>query len=103
MYAVTSKPLVKRTRAILRIAELGFLGVAVDTRVHTPRFCGESTFVGNFFNVFKPTPSCGDFDLRTLSCLDLRTIWLFVGIYVSPFINLLNMATFPGVSKSNKI
>ena len=33
MYAVTSKPLVKRTRAILRIAELGFLGVAVDTRV----------------------------------------------------------------------
>jgi hypothetical protein len=31
----------KRTRAYLRNAELGFLGVIVPTRVHTPRFCGE--------------------------------------------------------------
>ena len=38
MYAVTSIKLDKRTRAYLRNAELGFLGVIVPTRVHTPRF-----------------------------------------------------------------
>jgi hypothetical protein len=30
-----------RTRATLRSAEFGFLGVVVFTCVHTPRFCGE--------------------------------------------------------------
>src|SRR5689334_17665715 len=40
MYAVTSKPLVSRTRATFRSAEFGFLGVVVYTRVHTPRRCG---------------------------------------------------------------
>src|SRR5690606_18888934 len=40
MYAVTSMPLVRRTRATLRSAELGFFGVVVYTRVHTPRFWG---------------------------------------------------------------
>ena len=34
---MTSKPLDRRTRAILRSAELGFLGVVVFTTVHTPR------------------------------------------------------------------
>lgn len=34
-------PLDRRTRAILRKAEFGFLGVVVVTRVHTPRFCGD--------------------------------------------------------------
>ena len=33
-------PFVKRTRAILRNAEFGFLGVIVRTWVHTPRFWG---------------------------------------------------------------
>src|SRR5260221_13124425 len=33
-------PLVSRTRAILRSAELGFLGVIVRTCTHTPRFNG---------------------------------------------------------------
>src|SRR5688572_7328807 len=33
-------PLVRRTRATLRRAEFGFLGVVVYTRVHTPRRCG---------------------------------------------------------------
>jgi hypothetical protein len=32
--------LLSRTLAILRSAELGFLGVIVRTWVHTPRFCG---------------------------------------------------------------
>ncbi|EPE62410.1 hypothetical protein L479_01169 [Exiguobacterium sp. S17] len=45
MYAVTSIWLVKRTRAYLRNAEFGFFGVIVPTRVQTPRFCGELTFV----------------------------------------------------------
>jgi len=34
--------LVKRTRATLRSAELGFFGVVVYTRVHTPRFWGDA-------------------------------------------------------------
>src|ERR1044072_422481 len=33
-------PLVSRTRATLRSAEFGFFGVCVNTRTHTPRFCG---------------------------------------------------------------
>src|SRR5881392_1556587 len=40
MYAVTSTPLVSRTRATLRSAEFGFFGVFVNTRVHTPRRWG---------------------------------------------------------------
>ncbi len=35
-----SIPLVSRTRATLRSAEFGFLGVCVYTRVQTPRRCG---------------------------------------------------------------
>src|SRR5882672_12425930 len=37
---MTSKPLVRRTRATLRSAELGFFGVVVYTRVQTPRRWG---------------------------------------------------------------
>jgi hypothetical protein len=33
-------PFVNRTRATFRSAELGFFGVVVYTRVHTPRFWG---------------------------------------------------------------
>src|SRR5690242_14544831 len=43
MYAVTSIPLVRRTRATLRRAEFGFLGVVVYTRVQTPRRWGAAT------------------------------------------------------------
>src|SRR5688500_5717696 len=43
MYVVTSIPLVSRTRATLRSAEFGFLGVVVYTRVQTPRRCGAAT------------------------------------------------------------
>jgi hypothetical protein len=38
---VTSIWFERRTRAILRSAELGFFGVTVATLVHTPRFWGE--------------------------------------------------------------
>src|SRR4029450_1631415 len=41
MYAFTSRPFVRRTRATLRSAEFGFFGVAVNTRRQTPRRCGE--------------------------------------------------------------
>src|ERR1700704_4492443 len=41
MYAVTSAPDVRRTRATLRSAEFGLRGVVVNTRVHTPRRNGE--------------------------------------------------------------
>src|SRR5215472_15695775 len=41
-------PFVSRTRATLRSAEFGFLGVVVYTRVHTPRFCGERWSAGAF-------------------------------------------------------
>src|SRR4051794_8253194 len=69
MYAVTSMPLTSRTRATLRSAEFGFLGVVVYTRVHTPRFCGLSRMAGDLLfwsSVSRP----------------LRTSWLIVGIRV---------------------
>src|SRR5262245_6065 len=46
MYAVTSIPVVSRTRATFRRAELGFFGVCVKTRVQTPRRCGEDCRAG---------------------------------------------------------
>src|SRR5450759_1983797 len=66
MYAVTSMPPVRRTRATLRRAEFGFLGVVVYTRVHTPRFCGFPFSAGVL--------------LLSAACLrPLRTSWLIVG------------------------
>src|SRR4051795_12900931 len=76
MYAVTSIPLVRRTRATLRSAEFGFLGVTVYTRVHTPRRWGAAT------RCLRPLP---DFRPGVESFLDgalrpLRTSWLVVGM-----------------------
>src|SRR6476646_4907502 len=68
MYAFTSLPLVRRTRATLRIAEFGFLGVVVYTRVHTPRRCGHES-------------RAGDFDFVVSFSRPFRTNWLMVGIY----------------------
>jgi hypothetical protein len=48
MYAVTSMPFERRTRATLRSAEFGFFGVIVFTTVHTPRFCGHPCMAGCF-------------------------------------------------------
>src|ERR1700746_771079 len=48
MYVVTSTAFVRRTRATLRSAELGFLGVCVYTRMHTPRFSGQPANAGDF-------------------------------------------------------
>src|ERR1700749_4947038 len=60
-------PFVSRTRAIFRSAEFGFLGVIVETRVQTPRFCGAPWSAGVF--VFSR------FDVRPL-----RISWLTVGM-----------------------
>src|SRR5438132_8081942 len=71
MYAVTSMPEVSRTRATLRSAELGFFGVVVKTRVHTPRRCGEPLRAGVLvFSAFDSRP--------------LRTSWAIVGTRFFP-------------------
>src|SRR6476646_11917199 len=67
MYVVTSMPLVSRTRATLRSAEFGFLGVVVYTRVQTPRRCGEPF-------------SAGVLVFPILSCRPLRTSCWIVGM-----------------------
>src|SRR4051795_12287813 len=54
MYAVTSMPPEMRTRATLRSAEFGFLGVVVYTRVQTPRRCGAATFFLRPLPDFRP-------------------------------------------------
>src|SRR5580704_13558834 len=46
MYALISMPLVRRTLATLRRAELGFFGVVVKTRVQTPRRWGAPRSAG---------------------------------------------------------
>src|SRR6478735_561478 len=76
MYAVTSIEPEMRTRATLRSAELGFLGVVVYTRVHTPRRCGAATFFLRPLPDFRPgVDSFLDFGVRPL-----RTSWLVVGM-----------------------
>src|SRR2546425_11504918 len=67
MYEVTSCPFVSRTRATLRRAEFGFLGVVVWTRMQRPRFWGHACIAGVL-----------DF-LRTAS-RPIRTSWLMVGM-----------------------
>src|SRR4051795_8881015 len=65
-----------RTRATLRSAEFGFLGVVVYTRVHTPRRCGAATFFLRPLPDLRPgVDSFLDFGVRPL-----RTSWLVVGM-----------------------
>src|SRR5260370_9564727 len=71
MYVVTSTEFVKRTRATLRSAEFGFLGVCVYTRMHTPRFSGQPISAGDF--VFTWTFSR---PMRT-NCENVCTVFLF--------------------------
>lgn len=69
MYAVTSTPFVRRTRATFRRAEFGFFGVTVRTTVQTPRRCGLPR-------------RAGDFDFATTFRRPFLTSWLTVGIFV---------------------
>ena len=70
MYAMISLPLLKRTLATFRSAELGFLGVTALTSKHTPRFCGQPPRATFFFLAFCTTRG-------------LRISWLTVGILTS--------------------
>jgi hypothetical protein len=63
-YAVTSIPLVRRTRAILRIAEFGFFGVLVVTLTQTPLLKGDGKNFGLFFIALKVRVKAIDFDFR---------------------------------------
>jgi len=62
-------PFVNRTRATFRNAELGFFGVVVYTRIHTPRRCGDRIKAGLLVLPFVSVRPC-------------LTNWLIVGIRV---------------------
>src|SRR3990170_3703408 len=72
--------LLRRTRAIFRSAELGFLGVIVRTCRQTPRFCGApgmgSWRCRRLFQFFR---NAGALTLRPGSRRPLRMSWLMVG------------------------
>jgi len=55
IYEVTSMPLVSLTLATFLMAEFGFFGVVVYTRVQTPLRCGQES-------------SAGDLLFQTVSC-----------------------------------
>lgn len=57
-------PFERRTRAILRTAEFGFLGVLVVTLVHTPLLNGEAKNTGRFSMELKVRVKATDLDLR---------------------------------------
>src|SRR4029453_1347605 len=69
-------PFVSRTRATLRRAEFGFLGVVVYTRVQTPRRCGAAMrFLRPWPDV---RPGVETFFLGLSR--PLRTSWLMLGM-----------------------
>src|SRR6478609_3329500 len=76
MYTVTSMPPEMRTRATLRSAEFGFLGVVVYTRVQTPRRWGAATFF------LRPLPDLrpGVASFLVFGVRPLRTSWEVVGM-----------------------
>src|SRR5919199_2274707 len=69
-------PFVRRTRATLRRAEFGFLGVVVYTRVHTPRRCGAAIRRLRPWPDFRPGVATFFFGLTR----PLRTSWLMLGM-----------------------
>src|SRR6478736_5222958 len=80
MYAVTSIWLVSRTRAILRSAEFGFLGVIVRTCRQTPRFWGAPGIeTWRCRRLFQFLRIAGALILEILRWRPCRTSWLIVG------------------------
>src|SRR6185369_3131798 len=80
MYAVTSCWLDRRTRAILRSAEFGFLGVIVRTWRQTPRFCGAPGMdTWRCFRLFQFLRIAGALIFWILGRRPCRTSWLIVG------------------------
>src|SRR6478735_3455735 len=83
MYAVTSIPLERRTRAIFRSAEFGFFGVMVFTWVQTPRFCGDDVPLRSR-PAYRPSalfvnPSAGALVFFLTVFRPFLTNWLIVG------------------------
>ena len=78
-------PFVSRTRATLRNAEFGFLGVTVRTCVQTPRFCGEPLRLRamRLVSVLKRKRSAGACVFLRTGERPFRTSWLIVGITIS--------------------
>src|SRR4029077_16004513 len=76
MYAPTSIPLVRRTRATFRKAEFGFFGVVVYTLVHTPRRWGAATRRLRPLPDFRP--GVASFFLGAVR--PFRISWLVVGM-----------------------
>src|SRR5512146_3110137 len=71
---------VRRTRAILRSAEFGFLGVIVRTWRQTPRFCGAPGIGSTFWRrLFQFLRIAGAFTFLNEGWRPLRTSWLIVG------------------------
>src|SRR4051794_22169522 len=86
MYAVTSIWFDSRTRAILRSAEFGFLGVIVRTWRQTPRFCG-APGIGTClrFIPFQFLRMAGALTFEIFGFRPWRTSWLMVGTETLPF------------------
>src|SRR5690349_1470765 len=85
MYAVTSIWLVRRTRAILRSAEFGFLGVIVRTWRQTPRFCGAPGIgTWRWRRLFQFLRIAGALIFAILARRPWRTSWLIVGTKTEP-------------------
>lgn len=80
MYAFTSIWFVSLTRATFRRAELGFLGVMVNTFVHTPLFRGQGIATALFFRLLKVKLRAGDFVFLAVFLRGLLINWLIVGI-----------------------
>src|SRR5215213_5611814 len=78
-------PLVRRTRAILRSAEFGFLGVIVRTWRQTPRFCGAPGIgTWRWRRLFQFLRIAGALILEILARRPWRTSWLIVGTKTLP-------------------
>src|SRR6266581_3644144 len=73
-------PFVNRTRAILRSAEFGFLGVIVRTWRQTPRFCGAPGMATCLRCMpFQFLRMAGALIFEILRVRPWRTSWLIVG------------------------
>src|SRR3984957_6175326 len=81
MYVVTSIEFVKRTRATLRSAEFGFLGVCVYTRIQTPRFSGQPINAGDLVLTW----TCSR-PIRT-SCENVGTVISLNGAHNFPWLS----------------
>jgi hypothetical protein len=73
-------PFVRRTLAIFRRAEFGFLGVVVETFTQTPRLKGPLVATGRFLSVLKVRAMAGDLVFFFWTLRGRFLSWLIVGI-----------------------